>query len=57
MRVVVITGAGGKSFVSGADISKFESERASLDAIKQLQPDRRARQRDASTSFRSRPSR
>jgi enoyl-CoA hydratase/carnithine racemase len=29
VRVVVITGAGGKAFVSGADISKFESERAS----------------------------
>ena len=27
MRVVVLTGAGGKAFVSGADISKFESER------------------------------
>ncbi|MES1155453.1 MAG: enoyl-CoA hydratase-related protein, partial [Pseudorhodoplanes sp.] len=25
VRVVVLTGAGGKSFVSGADISKFES--------------------------------
>src|SRR5215218_5842692 len=34
VRVVVITGAGGKSFVSGADISKFESERSSLDAVK-----------------------
>src|SRR5436190_2393848 len=34
VRVVVLTGAGGKSFVSGADISKFESERASLDAAK-----------------------
>jgi enoyl-CoA hydratase len=34
VRVVVVTGAGGKSFVSGADISKFESERASLDATK-----------------------
>ena len=34
VRVVVITGAGGKSFVSGADISRFESERASLDATK-----------------------
>ena len=32
VRVVVLTGAGGKAFVSGADISKFESERASLDA-------------------------
>jgi enoyl-CoA hydratase/carnithine racemase len=33
VRVVVITGAGGKSFVSGADISKFESERASQEAL------------------------
>jgi enoyl-CoA hydratase/carnithine racemase len=32
--VVVVTGAGGKSFVSGADISKFESERSSLEAVK-----------------------
>ncbi len=28
VRVVILTGAGGKSFVSGADISKFESERS-----------------------------
>jgi enoyl-CoA hydratase/carnithine racemase len=34
VRVVVVTGAGGKAFVSGADISKFESERASEDATK-----------------------
>jgi enoyl-CoA hydratase/carnithine racemase len=34
VRVVVLTGAGGKAFVSGADISKFESERASQDATK-----------------------
>jgi enoyl-CoA hydratase/carnithine racemase len=34
VRVVVITGAGGKSFVSGADISRFESERSSLEATK-----------------------
>jgi enoyl-CoA hydratase len=34
VRVVVITGAGGKAFVSGADISKFESERSSMDAVK-----------------------
>ena len=34
VRVVVVTGAGGKAFVSGADVSKFESERASLDATK-----------------------
>jgi enoyl-CoA hydratase len=34
VRVVVVTGAGGKAFVSGADVSRFESERASLDATK-----------------------
>jgi enoyl-CoA hydratase/carnithine racemase len=32
VRVVVVTGAGGKAFVSGADISKFESERATVEA-------------------------
>jgi len=34
VRVVVLTGAGGKAFVSGADISKFGSERASLEAVR-----------------------
>lgn len=34
VRVVVLTGAGGKSFVSGADISKFEKERGSAEATK-----------------------
>ena len=33
IRVIVLTGAGGKAFVSGADISKFESERASEEAV------------------------
>src|ERR1700675_2701829 len=33
VRVIVVTGAGGKAFVSGADISKFESERASEEAV------------------------
>ena len=33
VRVVVLMGAGGKAFVSGADISKFESERSSKEAI------------------------
>lgn len=33
VRVIVINGAGGKAFVSGADISKFESERASEEAV------------------------
>ena len=34
VRVIILTGAGGKAFVSGADISKFESERAGEDAVK-----------------------
>lgn len=34
VRVLVVSGAGGKAFVSGADISKFESERASEEAVK-----------------------
>jgi len=33
VRVVVITGAGGKAFGSGADISKFENERSNEEAI------------------------
>jgi len=33
VRVVVLTGAGGKSFVSGADISKFGDERATREAV------------------------
>ncbi len=32
IRVVVLSGAGGKAFVSGADISKFEKERGSKEA-------------------------
>lgn len=32
VRVIVLAGAGDKSFVSGADISKFENERASAEA-------------------------
>ncbi len=33
IRVVVLTGAGGKAFVSGADISKFGNERATEEGI------------------------
>ncbi len=33
LKVLVISGAGGKAFVSGADISKFESQRASKEAV------------------------
>jgi len=32
VRVVILSGEGGKAFVSGADISKFEKERGSKDA-------------------------
>ena len=34
VRVVVLTGAGDKAFVAGADVSRFESERASLETQK-----------------------
>lgn len=33
VRVIVLSGAGGKAFVSGADISKFEDERAGAKAV------------------------
>lgn len=33
LRVLVISGAGGKAFVSGADISKFESQRATKEGV------------------------
>ena len=33
VRVLVLTGAGSKAFVSGADISKFEDERSSKEGI------------------------
>jgi enoyl-CoA hydratase/carnithine racemase len=35
IRVIVLQGAGEKAFVSGADISKFQDERANLDATKE----------------------
>ncbi len=33
IRVIVMSGAGGRSFVSGADISRFESERGTKEAV------------------------
>lgn len=33
ITVVVVTGAGGKAFVSGADISRFEKERSNEEAV------------------------
>jgi enoyl-CoA hydratase len=34
VRVIVVTGAGEKAFVSGADISEFETKRSAEDSIK-----------------------
>ncbi len=33
IRVIILSGAGGKSFVSGADISKFDKERSTEEAV------------------------
>ena len=33
VRVIIVKGAGEKSFISGADISKFDDERAEADAV------------------------
>ena len=33
LRVLVVSGAGGKAFVSGADISKFESQRSTAEGV------------------------
>ncbi len=33
VRILILSGAGGKAFVSGADISKFESERATQEGV------------------------
>ena len=38
IRVVVLEGAGGKSFVSGADISKFDKERSTKDCLLYTSP-------------------
>ncbi len=56
-RVVVVTGAGGKAFVSGADISRFGDERSNRGGRQALQHGGRKGLRRASISFRSRPSR
>jgi enoyl-CoA hydratase len=37
VRVMVVTGAGGKAFASGADISKFKDERQQADAVAHYQ--------------------
>jgi len=37
VRVIVLTGAGDKAFVSGADISQFEKQRSSEEAVKRYE--------------------
>ena len=37
IRVIVLTGAGDKAFVSGADISQFEKQRSSEDAVQRYE--------------------
>ena len=37
IRVIVLAGAGDKAFVSGADISQFEKERSSADAVQRYE--------------------
>ena len=37
IRVVVLAGAGDKAFVSGADISQFEAQRASAEAVRRYE--------------------
>jgi enoyl-CoA hydratase/carnithine racemase len=53
IRVVVLSGAGGKAFVSGADISEFEEKRASREAV--LEYDRIAGQANAAIIGCSKP--
>ena len=56
IRVVVLTGAGGKAFVSGADISKFGSERATIEAVRAYNVRSDAAYTSDRTNFQSRPS-
>src|SRR5437763_5236409 len=37
VRVIVLAGAGDKAFVSGADISQFESQRSSQEAVQRYE--------------------
>ena len=50
VRVLILRGAGGKAFVSGADISKFEDERASKEAVEKYNATSK-RAYDALTQF------
>ena len=56
MRVIVLSGAGGKAFVSGADISKFEQSRATKEDVENYTKTASA-SACCSRAARSRPSR
>jgi enoyl-CoA hydratase/carnithine racemase len=43
VRVIVVSGAGGRAFASGADISEFNEKRASEAAAADLPRSRKAR--------------
>jgi enoyl-CoA hydratase/carnithine racemase len=57
VRMVVLSGEGGKSFVSGADISQFEDLRAAKEAVRRYESlaGRRCRASTSSISRRSPP--
>ena len=57
VRVVVLTGAGGKSFVSGADISEFEKQRANPEQVAIYNSDERQGVHRPCDISQSRPSR
>ena len=49
IRVIVVTGAGGKAFVSGADISEFKEKRANEQAAAEYSEDLRGGARAPAT--------
>ena len=57
VRVIVVSGAGGKAFVSGADISEFKEKRASRGGGRRIQQDFRGRAGSVCRRRRSRRSR
>ena len=56
VSVVILTGAGNKAFVSGADISQFEKNRNSADGAGGIRPRHRGRTRQVARVSRSRSS-
>ena len=57
LRCVVLTGAGDKAFVSGADISRFGAERSNEEAVAHYNATTESGEPRAATPIRSRRSR